>query len=142
MPDIEELHKVVRQWIRKAEDDFDAAGRLLKSGPGCPCDPVCFHAQQCVEKYLKSMLVLRAIPFPKTHNLTVLAALIPVSVRPNLSPEEERALTRYATVFRYPGDCDATVPAEARAAFRVARRVRNEARRALRRELPRADQQT
>ena len=32
-------------------------------------DGVCFHAQQCIEKYLKAKLVEADIDFPKTHNL-------------------------------------------------------------------------
>ncbi|MBY0525833.1 MAG: HEPN domain-containing protein [Gemmataceae bacterium] len=49
-----------------------------------PVEAVCFHAQQCVEKYLKAILVYRSIPFPKSHNIRVLMALVPRRSRPAL----------------------------------------------------------
>ncbi|HJT34386.1 MAG TPA: HEPN domain-containing protein [Pirellulales bacterium] len=65
-------------------------------------DTVCFHAQQCVEKYLKAVLVLHATPFPKTHDLSVLVALLPTKFRPQLDRKDQKLLTDYATVRRYP----------------------------------------
>jgi len=38
----------VAGWLRKADDDLEAARILLNSGSGVH-DVVCFHAQQCVE---------------------------------------------------------------------------------------------
>ena len=35
------------------------AVHTLKLGADGPTDTVCFHAQQCIEKYLKALLVLR-----------------------------------------------------------------------------------
>ena len=35
----------------------------LRMGKDCPTDTVCFHAQQCAEKYLKALLVLRELEF-------------------------------------------------------------------------------
>jgi HEPN domain-containing protein len=38
-----------------------------------PCfDAVCFHAQQCAEKFLKARLTADGIAFAKTHSLTAL----------------------------------------------------------------------
>ncbi len=42
---------------------------MIKLAEESPTDTVCFHAQQCVEKYLKAVLVSEAIDFPKTHDL-------------------------------------------------------------------------
>lgn len=52
-----ETLRVVRQWVEKAENDLKNATHTLKLGRDCPTDTVCFHAQQCVEKYLKALLV-------------------------------------------------------------------------------------
>jgi HEPN domain-containing protein len=99
-----------------------------------PTDTVCYHAQQCVEKYIKALLVFRATPFPKTHNIRVLSALLPPKFRPKLDSDAQDRLTRYATVLRYPGaGPDVPLP-EARNAVVIARRVRKE----VRRHLPRA----
>jgi HEPN domain-containing protein len=48
---------LVRLWIEKAESDYKAFQKLLEMGEDCPFDTVCFHAQQCVEKYIKARLV-------------------------------------------------------------------------------------
>lgn len=68
---------VVREWVTKAENDLKAAAQILKMGEDCPADTVCFHAQQCAEKYLKALLSLKSIDFPKTHNLKKLMTLLP-----------------------------------------------------------------
>lgn len=52
-----ELVQVVRLWVNKAENDLAAAALTLKAGRKAPADTVCFHAQQCVEKYVKALLV-------------------------------------------------------------------------------------
>jgi hypothetical protein len=56
---------VVREWVAKAENDLKSAAYLLKMR-GCPVDNVCFNAQQCVEKYLKALLITQRLEFPKT----------------------------------------------------------------------------
>ena len=132
MPEPERLLQVVREWLAKADNDFNAA-RTLGLAKGCPTDAVCFHAQQCVEKYIKALLVLNEIDFPRTHDLSVLFALLPVKARPPMSAEEQAKLTDYATGARYPGWGEIQL-AEARRAVIVARRVRAELRRSFPRE--------
>ena len=74
MPAPEATLTVVREWIVKADHDLTAAAQILKLGKAAPTDTVCFHAQQCVEKYLKAILVYRNLPFPRSHDLRVLMA--------------------------------------------------------------------
>ena len=88
MPENDKVITVVHEWVIKAENDLKAASHILKLGEECPTDTVCFHAQQCVEKYLKAFLVLEGIDFPKTHDIEVLTALLPKRVRPKLADEE------------------------------------------------------
>jgi HEPN domain-containing protein len=45
------LATTVRQWVEKAENDLTAATHAIKLRDKCPTDTVCFHAQQCIEKY-------------------------------------------------------------------------------------------
>ncbi len=124
----EQVIKVVREWIEKAENDLKNAAYTLKMGEDCPTDTTCFHAQQCVEKYLKAFLTFKSIDFPKTHDVRELLALISRSARPQLAVEEQRRLTAYATVTRYPGDYEPIPLSEARRAVAIARRVRREVR--------------
>ena len=133
MPELDRLIAVCAEWVAKAENDLTTAAHSLKLGEACPTDAVCFHAQQCIEKYVKAILVLNGTDFPKTHDLERLVGLLSRDLRPELSAEEQAQLTEYATVARYPGWEEIPLAA-ARRAVATARRVRRE----LRRSLPRA----
>ena len=124
MPEPEKVLLVVRGWVAKAENDLRAAAYTLKLEADCPTDTVCFHAQQTVEKYLKALLVLRGIDFPKTHDVEELMGLVPPPDRPETAEGDQGRLTDYATVTRYPGDYEPLSLTEARRAVRLARRVR------------------
>jgi HEPN domain-containing protein len=126
----EKTEAVVREWVAKAENDLKSAAYLLKI-EDCPTDTVCFHARQCVEKYLKALLVARGTEFPKTHDLGELAVLLPPRLRPSLDDKEQDRLTDYATVTRYPGDYEPISLSEAGRAVKIARRVRREVRKLL-----------
>ena len=131
MPEPREVARVAAEWVAKAESDLRAAAQILKMKRNCPTDTVVYHAQQCVEKYLKAVLSIEGMPFPKTHNIHSLMDLIPQASRPNLTEDEQDILTDYATGARYPGWGEIPV-AEARKAVAMARRVRK----ALRSTLP------
>jgi HEPN domain-containing protein len=104
------------------------AAHTLKLGADCPTDTVCFHAQQCVEKYIKALLVFRTTPFPKTHDIRTLRALLPSRLRPKLDRKIQDELTGYAADRRYP-ELGPDIPlSEARHAVTIARRVRKEVR--------------
>lgn len=98
------MKPITQEWIDKAEGDFATAQREINVQKMPNYDAVCFHAQQCIEKYLKACLQEENIAFTKTHDLsTLLDLFLPVqptwiSLRPVLD-----ALTVYAVEFRYPG---------------------------------------
>jgi HEPN domain-containing protein len=131
MPASKAVLTVVQEWIVKADNDLTAAVQILKLGTDAPTDTVSFHAQQCVEKYLKAILVYRGIPFPKTHSIPVVMALVPRSYRPVLDETMQDRLTRYAGPNRYPESGPEISLTEARKAVSAARRVRREVRRKL-----------
>lgn len=126
---------VAWQWVTKAENDLRSAAHLLKV-EDCPTDNVCFHAQQCVEKYLKALLVAQGIAFRKIHDVGELVILLPPHLRPALDNMEQDRLTEYATVTRYPGDYEPISLNEARQAVKIARRVRREIRKLLKETPP------
>ncbi len=74
MPAPDPVITVIREWLLKADNDLLTATHTLTLGVKCPTDTVCFHAQQCVEKHIKALLVFRATSFPKKHNIAVLRA--------------------------------------------------------------------
>ena len=98
------MKPLTREWVEKAEGDFRTAGRELQAKQFPNYDAVCFHTQQCVEKYLKARLQEADIAFPKVHDLTALLTLLH-PVEP--SWEDFRltmaTLTDFAVEVRYPG---------------------------------------
>ena len=120
MPARDDILVVAGEWLLKAENDLRTAEHTLTLNIACPTDTVCFHAQQCVEKSLKVLLVLAGQDFPKTHDLEQLFAMLPAGVTVALSDEDLARLTDYATAARYPGW--GPIPLEeAHAAVRIAR---------------------
>jgi len=126
-----EIVAVARQWVQKAENDLKNAAHTLKLGQACPTDTVCFHVQQCVEKYITALLVWHGTEFSRIHHISALLELLPPRFRCDLTPEEQERLTDYAVTTRYPGDYEPIPLAEAREAVEIARRVRKQIRRFL-----------
>ena len=99
------MKELVVEWVKKAEGDAGTARReaVVKEAPNW--DAVCFHAQQAVEKYLKGLLQQEGIPFPKTHDLSVLLNLIlPIFPELNELTDDLEWLSALAIEFRYPGE--------------------------------------
>jgi len=122
---------VVREWVARAEDDFKTATGLLKSVKDAPPSSICFHAQQCIEKYLKAHLVWQRRDFAKIHDIGELLARLGTQAGVTLTVVEQRRLTWYATSGRYPGHYEPISPKEARAAVALARKLRAATRKAL-----------
>ena len=124
------MKPLTAEWVAKAEADYQGAVALQRRRNQPLPDLVCFHCQQCAEKYLQALLQEDGVSFPKTHVLTDLLSLV-TSTHSTLSSIQPLLviLEDYAVKFRYPG-LDATV-AQARAAMKALR----SARRILRRKL-------
>jgi HEPN domain-containing protein len=96
--------ELVKEWTLKAEEDCLAVEELYKISVRRFAAIICFHAQQCAEKYLKALLVSHNIEPQRTHSLEMLLDLIVDEV-----PELEQCrdmltgLTPYSVEYRYPG---------------------------------------
>lgn len=94
---------LTRGWILKGDSDCGTAERIVQ-GPG-PYDTACFHTQQAVEKYLKSLLAFLNQPIPPIHDLVVLydkcAKALPGF---SLSRQDLANLTPFAVQLRYDVD--------------------------------------
>lgn len=97
------MRPVTQEWAEKAEGDYRvAASQWSLEDP--VYDAVSFHAQQCVEKYLKAWLVEKGVEFPKTHDLEALAKLcLPSLEELAFLLDGLRFLTSFAVEIRYPG---------------------------------------
>jgi HEPN domain-containing protein len=90
-------------------------------------DGVCFHCQQCAEKYLKGLLEELGLLVPKTHDLDLLlTALTPHHPTMRSLRRGLLFLTDFAVDTRYPGNNASK--RQAVAALRWADRVRTSAR--------------
>ena len=118
-------------WVEKAEHDLRTAEHTFTLEEDCPFDTICFHAQQCAEKYLKALLVWKEIDFPKTHDLRLLIQIVPADTGIAVSIKEVIALNRYTIEARYPGFWEPIDRKEAQKAVELAKQVRNAVRAVL-----------
>ncbi|VGO13804.1 hypothetical protein PDESU_02361 [Pontiella desulfatans] len=124
------MSRLVEEWIAKAEGDCVTSLREYRARKSPNYDAACFHAQQCIEKYLKAVLQKHGIPFRKIHDLEILLqsclGLFPLW---QSMQDDMELLTQYAIHFRYPGE--SADKAEAKQAVDAMKRCRDEIRMAL-----------
>lgn len=95
----------VKEWIKKAENDFEGALALSRRRKHPLPDLVCFHCQQAAEKYLKAYLIFNEAAFPKTHDLILLLELcMQFDNTLEIHRELFEILNPYSVQFRYPGE--------------------------------------
>ena len=97
------MKDLTKEWVNKAEKDFQVAKREFAAKPP-EYDAVCFHSQQCVEKYMKAVLQENNIFFEKTHDLDVLLEKCKAFIPGLASLKQELVeLSSFAVEIRYPG---------------------------------------
>jgi HEPN domain-containing protein len=116
---------VVKAWFKKAENDLINAENTIKM-ESPPTDTICFHAQQCAEKYLKGFLTFHETDFPKTHSLEDLVLLCK-DIAPNMESELDdiEVLSSYGVEVRYPDEIYYDIPKDdAQEAIDLAKKVK------------------
>ena len=121
---------MTREWVAKAEGDYDVVLVLLRSRKRSRYDAITFHCQQCVEKYIKARLIEASLSFPKTHDLPLLLKRS-LGIEPlwAVFARAFKLLTEFAILPRYPGVTSSH--ADAKFAVDTCRRFRKVAREAL-----------
>lgn len=93
------------EWIEKAEGDFQTMERESRVRKNPNPDAVCFHAQQCAEKYLKARLCEAGEKISKIHDLAVLLEkVLPLEPLWEAHREGLLYLSEFSVNVRYPGD--------------------------------------
>lgn len=93
------------EWIEKAEGDFSTMEREARARKDPNYDAVCFHSQQCAEKYLKARLCEAGCSINKTHDLTALLdQVLPHEPLWEAHRKTLAYLAEFAVNVRYPGD--------------------------------------
>lgn len=107
------MKPAVDEWVIKAEGDFLTAGRELRARKSPNYDAVCFHAQQCAEKYLKAVLQENNKRIPKIHFLLeLLAMILKLDGSYEFLKADLEVLEDYSVKFRYPGEFAEKVEAQ------------------------------
>lgn len=118
------------EWVQKAEGDMNTAQRECAVQEEPNYDAVCFHAQQCAEKYLKARLIEQGLPVIRTHDLEILLnQLLPFETGLTVLLQSVRILSAMAVEVRYPGI--ATDEDDAAEALRASEKIRDAIRSAL-----------
>lgn len=99
------MKPMAAEWIAKAEGDYATVQRETRARKDPNYDGICFHAQQCAEKYLKAALCEGGVTFPRTHDLVALLELL-LPARPawEVHREDLAYLSGFAVAYRYPGE--------------------------------------
>ena len=110
-----------RSWFEKAQKDLRCSQIDLAAEPPAPEDAL-YHCQQAAGKALKGFLVWHDQPCPRTHDLGKLGKQA-VELDPPLDPLVDAVVefTKYAWMFRYPGDVDEPSATDAAAVLHKAR---------------------
>jgi HEPN domain-containing protein len=119
------MKPITAEWVGKAEGDFATVEREARARKNPNYDGVCFHAQQCAEKYLKALAVELDLPFLRTHDLVILLEqLLPVYPLWEVYRGDLAYLSEFAVSFRYPGEsADRESALDAQRRCRVFRRA-------------------
>ena len=124
------MKPLTTEWVEKSEEDWNAMLSLNRARKNPAYGVVCFHAQQCAEKYLKGRLEEGGIAFHKTHDLNeLLKQALAIEPTWNSLDAELDNLNRFSVLFRYPGR--SATKADAKDAVKHCRKVRRVIRTAL-----------
>jgi HEPN domain-containing protein len=99
------MKPIAAEWVAKAEGDFGMMERECEVEKAPNYDGICFHAEQCAEKYLKARLCEADMTFSKIHDLVALLEQV-LDVEPGWEGfrEDLAYLSDFAVAFRYPGE--------------------------------------
>ena len=89
----------IKEWIAKADKDIKTV-EIMKEIEDVT-EIVCFHCQQAVEKYLKTLLIANDIEFSKTHNIDFLLKKC-MDINQDFKKFIGNSLSEYAVDTRYP----------------------------------------
>ncbi|MDD2921848.1 MAG: HEPN domain-containing protein [Anaerolineales bacterium] len=89
-------------WVEKAEEDWVTANTMMKKSKVFT-GIVCYHFQQCAEKYIKAVIIHKGSTFPKTHDLNALNSISETNgILIGMTASDLETLSGYATAARYP----------------------------------------
>ena len=94
MREADDLIITLRSWIKMADEDLRLAEVALSVPDEALHAGICFHSQQCIEKYIKSLVSLSSHPFSKSSRYRRIDRAASTGAEASVSPR------RTGTVFR------------------------------------------
>lgn len=118
------MTKYVKDWFLRADDDLLLIKTMLKENSFSP-NPLCFHAQQAAEKYLKGFLAHNDLHVRKIHDLEVLMEdCIKIDESFGKLRGAIKSLNRFYIESRYPDDYIQFSPDDAKQANKAAKEIK------------------
>jgi len=121
---------LTEEWGKKAEEDWKVANHERENREPV-YNAICFHCQQCIEKYQKAIIQEQGQIPPVGHDLLMILNKISHKTEFDIVKEKLGGISAYAVHFRYPRSIDAS-ESEAQEALDTAGKVREIARKILR----------
>ena len=98
------MKEITAEWVAKAEEDYFTAQTMLAATERSAFNAVCFHTQQCIEKYAKAFLSEHEVVFKPTHSMLYLnQACAAIDSEFAKQQANFEILNDYAVDMRYPG---------------------------------------
>lgn len=91
----------LKNWIYRAREDVRVIENLAGTDMQSYTSTICFHAQQAVEKYLKSFLIFHNVDFPRTHDVDFLLMECQ-KIDKDQFHFDFKSLTEFGVTIRYP----------------------------------------
>lgn len=112
----------ISRWRREASEELRAA-EVVADHDDLPARVAGFHAHLAAEKAIKSLLLRRAVPMPRMHDLLSLQRLLPVDDQARFDVDDLELLNPWTTEGRYPADIADLTGVELAGVLDAARRV-------------------
>ena len=119
------LTNYVLNWFKRADEDLELIEIVLKEKPSS-FNPVCFHAQQAAEKYLKGFLAHHDLHVRKVHDLEVLTEdCTKINKSFSVLLDSARFLSKFYVASRYPDEDRHFSINEAKEAHEAAEKIKS-----------------
>jgi len=119
-----EITEYIKNWLFRANEDIAVIESLARINLEQYTSTICFHAQQAVEKFLKSFLIFHDIDFPRTHDLDFLLMECR-KIDKNSFNIDIKSLTDFGVSIRYPDDFYIPGINETREYIEIAKEIKN-----------------
>ena len=126
------MNALTTEWVKKAESDYRVARRAAQAGDqALSAEAICFHVQQCIEKYAKAFLQEQGISSERTDSKMEFLYSQCTSIAPEFQTYQSdfKRLDDFGIDILYPGH--AATESDVREAMVILTRAREFIRRKL-----------